>query len=87
MEEMVDERVLKMKKMTVEGIDCHMRNPNKRLWTTVPGGEDEAIGFQRVLCGFLEVQTNGFCVVALKSFMESFMVAFEAFGPAERRQL
>lgn len=52
MEEMVDERVLKMKKMTVEGIDCHMRNPKKRLWTTMPGGEDEAIGFQRVLCGF-----------------------------------
>lgn len=43
-EETADERILKRKKMTVEGMDCHMRNPKKRLWSTVSGGVAEAGG-------------------------------------------
>lgn len=31
-------KVLKKRKMAVEGIDCHMRNPKKRFLTTISSG-------------------------------------------------
>lgn len=57
-----ENRVLKRRKMTVEGIDCQMRNPRKRLWTTASGGE--AGGIDLGLSGFLVWLSNpkGFLV-------------------------
>lgn len=45
-------RSLKRRKMTVEGIDCHIRNPKCRFFTTVSGstGDDDIWGFLRRDC-------------------------------------
>lgn len=34
----METKILKMMKMTVEGMDCHIKNPKKRFLTTMFGG-------------------------------------------------
>lgn len=45
-------RSLKRRKTTVEGIDCHIKNPKCRFFTTVSGsnGDDDIWGFLRRDC-------------------------------------
>lgn len=39
-----EKKALKKRKMAVEGMDCHIKNPKKRFLTTMSGGGGEAEG-------------------------------------------
>ena len=47
-------KIRKKRKIRVEEIDCHIRNPKKRFFTTIDGGGGEAVGMDFFFLFFLE---------------------------------